>query len=83
MSHAIATGFLTSGSAAKTLTRKPSGTRQPAAASAGDSGRVEERSVSGGAGKSSPAAGTVKMEFATKMRQKYVRRSIAFRQASG
>ena len=52
----MAIGFWTSGSAAKTETRNPAGTRKPAAASvAGERLRVVDGSVSRGAGKSSPA----------------------------
>src|SRR5436305_389551 len=52
----MAMGFWTSGSAAKTVTRNPSGTRKPAAAAAGDIGPPAAGSVFRGRGKSSTAA---------------------------
>src|SRR5438552_1912963 len=52
----MAIGFWTSGSAAKTVTRNPAGTRKPAAASAADNRPVADGSVSRGRGKSPPAA---------------------------
>ena len=58
MSQAIATGFRTSGSAAKTLTRNPAGTRKPAAAAAGVRAVSRRSRVSGGAGKSSGGSRT-------------------------
>ncbi len=51
----MAIGFWTSGSAANAETRNPSGARNPAAASAGESGRVADGSVFRGVGKSSAA----------------------------
>ena len=56
MSQAIATGFRTSGSAAKVVTRNPSGTRKPAAASAAGIGLVEAGLASAATGKSTPPA---------------------------
>src|SRR5690349_12186551 len=52
----MAIGFCTSGSAAKTPTRNPGGTRHPAAAGVAGSRAVADRSVSQGGGNPSAAA---------------------------
>ena len=70
VSQAIATGLHTSGSEAKVVTRNPSGTRKPAAASAGGIGLVATGFVLAWTGKSSPQAAIDALERnARKIRQ--------------
>ena len=66
-SQAMAIGFCTSGSAAKTETWNPSGTRNPAAAAAGDIGSAPAVSVFRGRGKSSAAASRGKIAANARM----------------
>ena len=61
---------------------EPRRDRKPAAASAGGIGRVDDRSVSGGSGKSPPTTGTVNKEYTTRFQEKEANRFMAcFRKA--
>ena len=77
LSQAIATGFRTSGSAANTFTRNPSGTRKPAAASAGGNACVDTEPVLGGSGKSPATAFPARKTPNRKLIAKQARRCMA------